>query len=44
MDADPFQYLHTPIRHQGGIKLFYQDPPVFTVKAIHQFGVEVITY
>ena len=32
-----------PIRQQGGVALFYWDSPVFAVKAIHQFGANVIT-
>ena len=32
-----------PIRHRGGIALFYRDSPNFAVETIHQFGVSVIT-
>ena len=31
-----------PSRHQGGVAIFYRDSPVFAVKAIHQFGTNVI--
>ena len=31
-----------PIRHHGGVMLFYQDSPNFAVEAIRQFGVNVI--
>ena len=31
-----------PIQHQGGVALFYWDSPTFAVKAICQFGANVI--
>ena len=43
--SDGYRFIVTlaPSRHCGGFTLFYQDPPNFAVKAIHQFGVNVIT-
>ena len=31
-----------PSRHRGGVTLLHWDSPNFEVKAIHQFGVNVI--
>ena len=31
-----------PSQHQSGIAIFYQESPLFSVKAIHQFGVNFI--
>ena len=33
-----------PIRHQGGVTIFYRDSPVFAVEAIRQFDANVIAF
>ena len=33
-----------PSRQCGGVGLFYQDSPTFAVKALHQFGVNIIAF
>ena len=44
MISDRYKVFATPapIRHWGGVVLFYRDSPTFTVEAIHQFGANVI--
>ena len=34
--------MPAPIRHQGGVALFYLESPAFEVEAIRQFGANVI--
>ena len=35
---------NTPIRHCGGVAVFYQPSPYFVVDVVHQFGTNVFGF
>ena len=34
----------TPIRHRGGVALFYRPSPLFTVEAVREYGPSVLSF
>ena len=37
-------YMDAPIRHYGGVAVFYRVPPRFSVKALQQVGTNVVRF